>query len=208
MRGAVLGILAGTTLAFAAAQPAAAATLIAGSQMSIGGSVITNTPDAANATALDFTNGTTTNGSAPGAVSLFNGGATGSFAGEFCNNGACGTIADITSLVIGPVSYSPFFTLTDGVSFALTAITSIDRSKPGILSFTGTGMFSGNINGTAFDATPGAFTLSTQGGNVTTFSASTVAVPEPATWALMLLGFGGIGMAMRRRRRPALAQVA
>ena len=33
-------------------------------------------------------------------------------------------------------------------------------------------------------------------------------VPEPATWAMMLLGFGGIGMAMRRRRRPVLAQVA
>jgi hypothetical protein len=26
------------------------------------------------------------------------------------------------------------------------------------------------------------------------------AVPEPATWAMMLIGFGGIGMAMRRRR--------
>jgi hypothetical protein len=36
------------------------------------------------------------------------------------------------------------------------------------------------------------------------------AVPEPATWAMMLLGFGGIGMAMRRsrRRNPALMQVA
>lgn len=34
------------------------------------------------------------------------------------------------------------------------------------------------------------------------------AVPEPATWAMMLLGFGGIGFAMRRRRRPALAQIA
>jgi hypothetical protein len=34
------------------------------------------------------------------------------------------------------------------------------------------------------------------------------AVPEPATWAMMLLGFTGIGMAMRRRRRPALAQIA
>jgi hypothetical protein len=33
-------------------------------------------------------------------------------------------------------------------------------------------------------------------------------VPEPGTWALMLLGFGGIGMAMRRRRRPTLVQVA
>ena len=34
------------------------------------------------------------------------------------------------------------------------------------------------------------------------------AVPEPATWAMMLLGFGAIGFAMRRRRRPALAQIA
>lgn len=35
------------------------------------------------------------------------------------------------------------------------------------------------------------------------------AVPEPATWAMMLLGFGGIGIAMRRRRRnAALMQIA
>ncbi|MFL6760111.1 PEPxxWA-CTERM sorting domain-containing protein [Sphingomonas sp.] len=33
-------------------------------------------------------------------------------------------------------------------------------------------------------------------------------VPEPATWALMLLGFGGMGFALRRRRRPVLAQLA
>jgi hypothetical protein len=36
-------------------------------------------------------------------------------------------------------------------------------------------------------------------------------VPEPATWALMLLGFGGIGMTLRRSRRhnkPALMQIA
>jgi hypothetical protein len=33
-------------------------------------------------------------------------------------------------------------------------------------------------------------------------------VPEPATWAMMLLGFGGISMAIRRRRRPAMMQIA
>ena len=34
-------------------------------------------------------------------------------------------------------------------------------------------------------------------------------IPEPATWALMLMGFGAAGYAMRRRRRSAdLAQLA
>ena len=35
-------------------------------------------------------------------------------------------------------------------------------------------------------------------------------VPEPATWGLMLLGFAGVGVAMRRSRksRPALMQIA
>lgn len=35
-------------------------------------------------------------------------------------------------------------------------------------------------------------------------------LPEPATWAMMLVGFGGIGMAVRRRRQrnPELMQIA
>ena len=34
------------------------------------------------------------------------------------------------------------------------------------------------------------------------------AVPEPATWAMMLVGFGGMGVAMRRKRNPAKAKLA
>jgi hypothetical protein len=30
-------------------------------------------------------------------------------------------------------------------------------------------------------------------------------VPEPATWAMMLLGMGGLGAALRQRRRPQMA---
>jgi hypothetical protein len=37
---------------------------------------------------------------------------------------------------------------------------------------------------------------------------SPVAVPEPATWAMMLLGFGAMGFAIRRQKRAALLQAA
>jgi hypothetical protein len=40
------------------------------------------------------------------------------------------------------------------------------------------------------------------------FTAFGGAVPEPSTWAMMLLGFGAIGFSMRRRRRGPLAQPA
>ena len=43
------------------------------------------------------------------------------------------------------------------------------------------------------DGSPAQFTLT--------------AVPEPANWALMLVGFGGLGVAMRSRRRLVAANV-
>jgi len=45
------------------------------------------------------------------------------------------------------------------------------------------------------------------GGNLT-FTPTRTAVPEPATWAMMLLGFAGIGWQLRRRGNTALAQLA
>jgi hypothetical protein len=33
-------------------------------------------------------------------------------------------------------------------------------------------------------------------------------VPEPGTWAMMLLGFGALGFAIRRRKSSALTQLA
>ena len=41
------------------------------------------------------------------------------------------------------------------------------------------------------------------GGSITISSA----IPEPGTWAMMLIGFGAIGF-VYRRRRPTLAQIA
>jgi hypothetical protein len=47
------------------------------------------------------------------------------------------------------------------------------------------------INGTTFGDASYSGTLS---------FGQTAAVPEPATWALMLMGFGAVGFSMRRRR--------
>lgn len=55
-----------------------------------------------------------------------------------------------------------------------------------------------------------AGTLNGMGSSNVQLYSTGMPVPEPATWAMMLLGFGGIGLAMRRsrRRKPALMQVA
>ena len=41
-----------------------------------------------------------------------------------------------------------------------------------------------------------------------TASAFTDAIPEPATWAVMLIGFGGVGASMRNARRKQAAATA
>ena len=66
----------------------------------------------------------------------------------------------------------------------------------------------------SFTSAAGDFTFQVNDVSVSSNSAIQIlsgqiqAVPEPATWAMMLLGFGGIGMSMRRRRQPVLAQIA
>jgi hypothetical protein len=63
--------------------------------------------------------------------------------------------------------------------------------------------------GTAFNTTFGSVNLT--GATNLSFQAVTAggAVPEPGTWAMMLVGFTGLGMAMRVRRRNAnLSQLA
>lgn len=44
--------------------------------------------------------------------------------------------------------------------------------------------------------------------NAALYTTGAPGVPEPATWAMVLLGFGVVGFAIRRRRRPAFTQMA
>ena len=51
-----------------------------------------------------------------------------------------------------------------------------------------------------FPATILGWTFENSGGAITVPGAATGGVPEPTTWALMLMGFGAMGAAMRRNR--------
>jgi len=121
------------------------------------------------------------------------------------------------------------FTLLGGAAFTAAEFNLLTGSDSTIdITLTalggGTNTFSVNnpTGSNVFDIIAGsgeAYTsasFSTTGGGFNTFKQlrlvlgqATPPVPEPATWAMMLLGFGGIGMAMRRRRRSsALMQIA
>ena len=115
------------------------------------------------------------------------------------------TLAGIYSVTLDTSSRSVNFTsayLTDGTNnFALTCLA---------------GCSSGSVEFWGLDDTliaAGNYTLNVFGNNTSTGSLggtiTITAVPEPATWAMMLLGFGAIGWQIRRRRSTlALAQAA
>lgn len=126
---------------------------------------------------------------------------TGSFATSQCFSGTCGTIEDLANLVVGAQSIANFISLSGGtnadpIDFTLTGISSIGRTADE-LNFVATGLLSNGSLG----PTPAQFLFTAQGGQTTSFSGTLLAgaVPEASTWALMTLGIGALGMALRRR---------
>jgi len=102
------------------------------------------------------------------------------------------------------------FTL--GTSFAGIDFSDVFVTQAGSTTslFSLTGARGGNINpeqlSGSFIANAGTFTLNINGNNTgpglgtLAGTVSMSAVPEPTTWAMMLIGFGAVGYSLRRRK--------
>lgn len=112
----------------------------------------------------------------------------------------------------GPFDGPTFFTTLDQGGVALLRL---DREPAGQQQFRlfGTQLFTGPTTAPVF--TLGTFDLSStprNGGDpvqpltyrVTISDRAISAVPEPATWAMMIAGFGMIGFGLRHRRKQSL----
>jgi len=69
----------------------------------------------------------------------------------------------------------------------------------GFAQFGGPTVFTGTLANPIFGPGTFSFTGFTRGTLTVSQIAAAAAVPEPATWAMMLMGFGAVGFAMRRR---------
>ena len=86
-------------------------------------------------------------------------------------------------------------------SGSIFASLSITAPNLGFTQFSGPALFTGTRTDPVFST--GSFTLINPffGNGNLVISQIQGAVPEPATWAMMMLGFGGLGFAMRRRAK-------
>jgi len=139
-----------------------------------------------------------------GAVLSGTAGATTAINDNFTFNVAGGpALADsqVSTILLGGSQNVNFTSITlDGIyAFVKTSIGDAPETwammSPALLN---NGSHTINVMGTLFGST-GAYsgTINVQ-----------APVPEAKTWMMMLLGFGAMGFAIRRRRHPVLAQIA
>lgn len=109
-------------------------------------------------------------------------------------------VAGNNGLGVGPIFVGDlnFYTGPAGGGFGVNNPADMDF---GLFSLEGDQLFSGTIENPTF--TPGTYTFTNDfyygAVNATLTITALPGVPEPATWAMMLLGFGAIGAACRRR---------
>ncbi len=114
---------------------------------------------------------------------------TGDYAELYVTNGDAFAYSDVT---IGGVDFG---SLAAGAS-----TTTYYAGDPGETSPSNVTVTVNSASGTFYVPD---YDFTTSGQAIGTLSATTV--PEPATWALMLVGFGGLGVTLRSRRKAAAA---
>lgn len=115
---------------------------------------------------------------------------------------------DNVSGIFGGVS--SLASISFGAGSSIVADLNINGTVLGFTQLIGNGpdLFTGNPGDPVF--TLGSFNLSNPffGQNDVLTISAVAAVPEPSTWAMMILGFAGVGfMAYRRKGKPALAKI-
>ena len=126
--------------------------------------------------------------------------------------GTSGNVAGYSGLT-GPANFGPGTNLVGGTSNTGTSFSLNGLYNTTPLVFLPFGFLSGSsvLSGSetfagqtfaSLGLAPGQYVFSSQNDHVTiNIGDQVAAVPESATWAMMLLGFAGIGASMRRRRR-------
>jgi hypothetical protein len=112
-----------------------------------------------------------------------------------------------------PVHGAQFYQLTFGTS-ALVALDpaqdAINFIVGGLPAYNSSHIYSFDLNTNAVAPTQLHFGVSDGifADNSGSFTINVSAVPEPSTWAMMMIGFAGVGfMAYRRKSKPALMAV-
>jgi len=123
--------------------------------------------------------------------------------------GSVGGISQALTTVAGQQYLISFSILTDGGN---PSSVSASFGATNLLSLTNPGATAGytNYEFNAFatgSSTALSFSFRDDPGFIFLDSVSIAAVPEPSTWAMMLIGFGAVGFAMRRRNRLATADL-
>jgi PEP-CTERM motif len=105
--------------------------------------------------------------------------------------------------VAGVFDGTPGVASTINFGEGIVASLNIVANGLGFTQFSSPTLFTGSANAPTF--LTGSFTLNNPffGNGTLTISPIASAVPEPTTWAMMIVGFGLVGGAMRFRRRDA-----